>query len=68
MISTIILEAREIREENRRRYEANRAQEQVLIDEERKYWNGYLSKATTKDARDKALDELSRLDVLERAS
>lgn len=68
MLAQIILEAREIRAENRQRYEANRAQTNALIQAERDYWNAFMAKAATHAEREQAMDELERLDVLERAS
>lgn len=58
----------EFREESRIRYEANKAQEAALIQAEREYWTGMLSKASSLSERDRILDELEALRVLERAS
>lgn len=58
----------EFRDENRARYEANRAQEAALIKAERDYWNAAFASAATQEERDRALDELEALRILETAT
>lgn len=60
--------AREQRQQNRTVAEANAAAAKALVQAERDYWNAYYAKATTQEERWTAIEELDRLNVLERAS
>lgn len=60
--------AREARIENRTVAEANKAAAAALVQAERDYWTAYYKRATTDSERWTAIDELERLNVLERAS
>ncbi len=62
------LNAREHRQANREVAEANRKAAAQLVQAERDYWNAYYRKATTQEERWTAIEELERLDILDRAS
>lgn len=59
---------RDHRAEARACAEANRKAAAQLVQAERDYWDAYHAKAVTQVERDRALDQLNRLDCMERVS
>jgi hypothetical protein len=58
----------EFRNESLQRFVANRGQERLLLDEERKFWRGKLSRAVTAAEVKSIREELDKLDEMEAAS
>jgi hypothetical protein len=68
LLEPLSFSARRERDDNRACFEANRAQERALLQAERDYWDAFYKRATTQEERWQAIDELERLDAIERAS